>query len=185
MTQVGSRGSPVAAVLALLAARDKPVKGVPVMPENRVSAKLSAADRAAVMDAIQTIRTKLPFLIDLSPQERQTLLKLGDKSRAFVEQALTLATQNPDILPRSFDVDEFQKDAELLASLQPLMAALTQLLELVEDTYLEVGSEAYAAALAVYSYAKVSGKGSALDNLLEGMAQRFAKKTSKKSEPVH
>ena len=63
------------------------------------------------------------------------------------------------------------------------MAALTQLQELVEDTYLEVGSEAYAAALAVYSYAKASGKGAALDKLLEGMAQRFAKKTSKVKTP--
>jgi catalase (peroxidase I) len=153
------------------------------MPENRVSASLSQTNQKAVLDAIQTIREKLPFLIDLTPDERRSLPKLGDKSQAFVTQALTVATQNSDILPRSFDVAEFRQDVDLWAALQPLTAALTQLQELVEDTYLEVGSEAYMAALAVYSYAKASGKGAALDGLLEGMAQRFARKTSKPAKP--
>jgi hypothetical protein len=147
------------------------------MPDNRVSAALSEADRQAVLAAIQTIRQKLPFLVDLSPEERHKLPKMGDKSRAFVEQALTIASQNEDVLPRSFDVEEFRRDVELLAALQPIAAALAQLYELVDDTLLEVGSEAYASGLAVYGYARAGGKGSALDGLLEGMAQRFARKT--------
>jgi hypothetical protein len=35
--------------------------------ENRVSATLGEAERQAVFAAIQTIRQKLPFLIDLTP----------------------------------------------------------------------------------------------------------------------
>lgn len=147
------------------------------MPDNRVSASLSAADREAVLAAVQTIRQRLPFLIDLSPEERRRLPKMGNTGRAFVERALTVATQNPDILPRSFDVDEFRRDAELFAALQPVAAALAQLYELVDDTLLEVSGEAYASALAVYGYARAGGKGAALDGLLEGMAQRFARKT--------
>lgn len=41
------------------------------MPENRISAALSQADQQAVLAAVQTIREKLPFLIDLSPEERR------------------------------------------------------------------------------------------------------------------
>jgi hypothetical protein len=147
------------------------------MPDNRVSASLSDADRQAVLAAVQTIRQKLPFLVDLSPEERHRLPKMGDKSRAFVEQALTIASQNEDVLPRSFDVEEFRRDVELMDALRPIAAALAQLYELVDDTLLEVSSEAYASALAVYGYARAGGKGSALDGLLEGMAQRFARKT--------
>jgi hypothetical protein len=153
------------------------------MPENRVSASLTQADQQAVLAAIQTIRQKLPFLIDLTPDERRKLPKIGDTGHNFAAQALTVATQNPDILPRAFDVAEFQQDVDLMAALRPLVTALTQLQELLEDTYLEVGSEAYAAALAVYGYAKASNKGAALDSLLEGMAQRFARKTSKPAKP--
>lgn len=147
------------------------------MPDNRVSASLSEADRQAVLAAVQTIRTKLPFLLDLTPDERHKLPKMGDKSRAFVEQALTIATQNEEILPRSFDVEEFRRDVELMDALRPVAAALAQLYELVDDTLLEVSSEAYVAALYVYQLARAAGKGSALDGLLEGMSQRFARKT--------
>jgi hypothetical protein len=148
------------------------------MPDNRISASLSQADRQAVLDAINTIRTKLPFLIDLSPEERRTLPKMGDKSRGFVAQALEVAEQNPDILPRSFDVAEMRKDVELLSALSPVLAALSQLNELVDDTVMEVGSEAYAAALLIYQFARAAGKGSALDTALDGMAQRFARKST-------
>lgn len=47
------------------------------MPENRVSASLSASDRDAVLAALQTIRQKLPFLVDLSPEDRRKLPKMG------------------------------------------------------------------------------------------------------------
>jgi hypothetical protein len=148
------------------------------MPDNRISASLSQTDRQAVLDAVNTIRTKLPFLIDLSPEERRTLPRMGDKSRGFVAQALEVAEQNPDILPRSFDVSEMRKDVELLAALSPVLAALSQLNELVDDTVMAVGSEAYAAALLIYQFARAAGKGSALDTALDSLGQRFARKSS-------
>lgn len=147
------------------------------MADNRISASLSQADQQAVIAALNTIREKLPFLVDLSPDERRTLLRMGDKSRGFVAAALELAMLNPDILPRSFDAAEMRKDVELLSTLSPVMAALSQLSELVEDTYMAVGSEAYASALLVYQYARAGGKGVALDGALDGLAQRFARKS--------
>jgi hypothetical protein len=151
------------------------------MPDNRISADLSQTDQQAVLAAINTIRQKLPFLIDLTPEDRRALPRMGDKSRAFVQQALELATQNPDILPRSFDVEEMRKDVELFSALSPLLAALAQLQELMEDTYLAVGSEAYTAALLVYQYARAGGQGAALDGALDALSQRFARKSGKGS----
>lgn len=153
------------------------------MPDNRVSASLSQADRQAVLDALETIRQKLPFLIDLTPEERRTLPKMGDSSRGFVTQALTIATQNEDILPRSFDVNEMRGDLELLDSLRPILTALSQLFELVEDTYTAVGSEAYTSALLVYQFARAAGKGSALDGALDALGQRFARKSRSAPAP--
>jgi hypothetical protein len=155
------------------------------MPENRISASISNADQAAVMDAINTIRRKLDFLIDLTPDERHSLPKMGDKSRAFVSEALTVAQQNADILPASFDLPEMQKDVALATALEPIRAALTQLQELVEDTYLAAGSEAYSAALLIYQYARAGSKGAALDNLLDGLGQRFARKSRGKKPPIN
>jgi len=150
------------------------------MADNKISANLSATDRLAVMDAIATIREKLPFLIDLTTEDRRTMLKMGDKSRAFVSKALEVATQNPEFLPRSFDVEEMRRDLVLYEALYPVLLSLTQLQELVDDTYIAIGSEAYAAALAVYNYAKASGDVTGLDAVIDEMGRRFNRRSKKK-----
>jgi len=147
------------------------------MAGNRISTSLSPADREAIMAAVSTIREKLPFLMDLTVEERRSLPKMGDKSRAFVSKALEVATQNPDFLPRSFDIEEMRRDVELFQALHPILLSLTQLQELLDDTYLAVGSKAYAAGLVVYNYAKNSGQGAGLDAVVDEMGRRFARKS--------
>ncbi|MEH2377565.1 MAG: hypothetical protein V7K27_01460 [Nostoc sp.] len=153
------------------------------MSTARISATLTQTERDAVLEAISTIKEKLSFLVDLSSDDRKTLPKMGDKSRAFVSKALEVATQNPEFLPRSFDLEQMRKDVQLFEALYPVLLSLTQLQELVDDTTLAVGSEAYAAALQVYNYAKASGQGAGLDAMVVEMGQRFARKAAKaKSE---
>lgn len=151
--------------------------------ENRIDAALSDANRDTVLQLIQDIRSKLPFLIDLTIEERKSLPKMGDKSRAFVAQALTVAEQDDSYLPRSFDVAEMRQDVELTESLFPILTSVTQLAELVEDTYTLAGSDAYSAALVVYQSAKQNGKGAALDALVDTLGQRFARKAKDAPEP--
>ena len=147
------------------------------MPLNRISATLSSTDRDAVLAAIATIREKLPFLIDLTAAERHTVPKLGDKSRAFVSKALEVATHNPDLLPRSFDLAEMGKDVQLFEAMQPILRAINQLQDLVDDTVLQVGSEAYATALSVYSFVKNSEPGAALELAADDLGRRFARRS--------
>ncbi|MEH1891792.1 MAG: hypothetical protein V7K92_20835 [Nostoc sp.] len=154
------------------------------MAKNRISASLAPVDREAVMQAIATIREKLPFLVDLTTDERRTMLKMGDKSRAFVSKALEVATQNPNFLPRSFDLEEMRRDLALFEALYPVLLSLTQLQELVDDTCIAAASEAYAAALAVYSYAKASGDVTGLDGVIDEMGRRFNRRSKKKQPEV-
>lgn len=149
--------------------------------QNKIDATISAATRDQILDLIAQIRALLPFLIDLTPEDRQALPKMGDKSRAFVSGSLQLATQDDSYLPRSFDVPEMRKDVELAEALYPIGVALKQLSEFVDDTYIQVGSEAYTAALVVYQSAKRNGQGAALDGLLDALGERFARKS--KEEP--
>jgi len=120
----------------------------------------------------------------LNADERKALPKMGDKSRAFVSKALEIATQNPDFLPRSFDLEELRKDVLLFEALYPLLLSMTQMQELLDDTCLAVGSEAYAAALQVYGYAKASGNIGGLDAVVSEMGQRFARKPRKAKSQV-
>lgn len=155
------------------------------MSGNRIDAALAAADQQAILDALQTIREKLPFLIDLSPEERRALPKMGDKSRAFVEKALEVATQHTDMLPRAFDLETMQRDVALLQLLEPVALAVAQLAELVDDTQVAVGSEAYVAALTVYQYARYSPFGQGLDAVADELGRRFVRRSGRPpSEPA-
>jgi hypothetical protein len=154
------------------------------MAINRISAVIGKEERDAIMTAITTIREKLPFLIDLTPEEKMALPKMGDKSRAFVAKATEVAAQNPGFLPRDFDLAELKKDADLFEALYPIRQALTQLAELVDDSCTAAGSEAYMAALLVYSYAKSSPAGTAgLDGVMDELGMRFARKAKTAKQP--
>jgi hypothetical protein len=48
--------------------------------ENRISAALTDANKTAILQKISEIRALLPFLVNLTPDERQTLPKLGEKT---------------------------------------------------------------------------------------------------------
>jgi len=147
------------------------------MPANRISASLTQAQRDAVMAAIDTISQNLPFLIDLSAEERRDMLKFGDKTRAFVVKTLELANQNPGILPANFNLEEMQKDVALLEALYPIHQALTNLFDKIDDTYFAAGSEAYSSALHVYTYAKAANVATGgLDAVLDDLGKRFARK---------
>src|SRR5690606_14688683 len=118
------------------AAAPPPTKPHGPMPTNRISDVLSDTDRDAVLAAIDTIRTTLPFLVDLTPEERRRLPKFSDESQGFPRLALQVVQQNPDEFPARFDTAEFAKDLALMDALAPIHTALTQLIEHVEDTRL-------------------------------------------------
>jgi hypothetical protein len=154
------------------------------MTSNYVSATLSSSDRDKIIAEIASIREKLPFIIDVAPKLKRAMPKMGDKSRAFVRKALDVAIQHPDFLPRSFDIEELQRDVELFESLYPLAMALSQLQSDLDDTLAAIGSDAYSAALQVYRHAKAHGDGSGLDMMVEELGQRFDRPSRRKPEAV-
>nr|VFJ67450.1 MAG: hypothetical protein BECKDK2373C_GA0170839_116510 [Candidatus Kentron sp. DK] len=65
------------------------------MPYQNIDVALSPADAKAVKDAFDTVLKKLPFLINLTPQERKNTFKAGPDSLSFVQNALTAAQDHP------------------------------------------------------------------------------------------
>jgi hypothetical protein len=147
------------------------------MPTNRVDASFTSEQREKAKAALASLAESLPFLINLGSDERMTMLKFGEKNRSFVVKALAIAEAQPEMLPGSFQLDEFRTDVALVESLYPLRHAIETLSRQVGDTYFAAGSEAYAAALLVYQYAKVHNVASgALEETLDDLGRRFARK---------
>ncbi|CAG0981773.1 hypothetical protein IVG45_01315 [Methylomonas sp. LL1] len=148
------------------------------MNKDLVKGELPPEQQQAALQAMKQIQDQMPFLIDLTIEDRRTLPKMGDKSRAFVDQGLLLATQNEGILPRNFDLGEYRRDVALVKQLEPVLMAMRQLTKRLEDTYLAVGSDAYAQSLVVYQAAKLAGKDGSLGEHLDSLGRRFAHKSA-------
>ena len=137
--------------------------------QNRITAQLLEADRKAVLDAFTTILTKLPFLVDLTPDDRRELPKMGDKSVAFVRKSVEMAQEGADYLPGAFDAAEFKSDMALYDALIPFLQKATKLQELLDDTLVLIGSDLYVAA-------KRSGDTGGLDGLMGELGKRFTRR---------
>ena len=144
------------------------------MPYQNISAKLTQAEIQEIKTALATIEAKLPFLIHLTVEERRKLFKMGDKSLAFVSNSLNAAQSNREILPGSFDLDEFSSDYQLAATLAEIHLKLQQLTEKVDDTLMAVSSEAMSSSLTVYAYVKTAAKNTpGLRAVAEQLSERF------------
>ncbi len=150
--------------------------------ENVLSAELSEADFAAMKDAIQVFKDKLPFLTNLTPQERQAYPKMGDKSLGFVKTALGYAKDFDDLVPPYLDVEEFEKDMKLVKMLSALAREINMLAEGLDDTIMLAGSEAYRAALVYYRSIDIARKLNlpGTDTIYEDLRDRYPRRRKPK-----
>jgi len=153
---------------------------------NLVNAVFATADQDWVIQTLKSANDRMPFLLGLTPEQRQGQAKMGDKTVTFVEKALRAAELNPTLIPAAVDVAGLRKDVELVRGLLPVLDLLAKLHERVDDTITESGSEAFATALEIYHYLQGSQKNTDLDEALKDMGQRFARRsrTPKPPEPT-
>lgn len=151
--------------------------------ENKVSAELEQTVYDGIIAAINQISDQLPFLINLTPEQKKVMPKYGDRSVAFVKKSHELASQNPDILPQSFELAEMGKDIALYDKLYAILQPLLTLVEKMECTLQELGAEAYSSALYIYSLAKLHKQiGDFSSETFDDLARRFVSKSSKSKD---
>ena len=143
------------------------------MPQNIVSLTVSPERLAAVQQALASLEASLADLVELSVDQRIELVKMGPRSEAFVREGLMLLEANPELLPRSFDLDEMRRDLTALDTLRPLFHRLRRLSARADDTEMALGSDLTEAVLDGYRFAKAGGQGVALDALRAAAASRF------------
>lgn len=130
--------------------------------KNRISAEITAEQLQTVKDSIAVIEKTLAHVltVNLTPEDRSSLLKLGDKTLAFVEKAMELGSLNAHFVPSFIDFPETQKDYKLSRDLFSLLLQLQPLVRGLEDAKMLAGSEAYEVALAIYSTTKLASASS-------------------------
>lgn len=146
------------------------------MSQNLISLNLSDETLASVDAALDSLETAFIGLIALTPEQRRSLTRMGDKSEVFCRQSLTLLAQNPQVIPPSFDLQEAQDDLEALESLRPRLMRMQRLTERARDSETALGSDVMHASLEGYALLKVSGRNQGLESLREELASRFGRR---------
>ncbi|SDD27997.1 hypothetical protein [Williamwhitmania taraxaci] len=126
--------------------------------ETKITGTIGPVTKKTILDEIDSIQSKLPFLINLKADDRHNLAKMGDKTLAFVTKGLDYAKQNPTIVPPFLDVTQFENEVNVVTDLSSIMKSIRQLLEKIDDTTMLAGSEAYASALVFYNAVKSASK---------------------------
>ncbi|MCO5411947.1 hypothetical protein [Ralstonia mojiangensis] len=154
------------------------------MSQNLISFQPSPADLTAVDAALKTLEEKLAGLIDLSIEQRSTLMKMGDKSEAFCRKAVEVLGNNPGVLPANFSLAELRRDLAGFDTLRPRLVRIEKLYEKMRDSQLALGSDLMTGSLEGYAFLKVAGKGEGLDTARQALSARFSRGRRKKVEEV-
>ena len=104
----------------------------------------------AIVKINEAVAILKPFTISLTPDERKNILKMGDKSSAFVEKAFEYTKTNPEFIPAFMTTADLEIDLADSKNLVGPASLATQLFNSLDDTMMVAGSEAYYAALYYY-----------------------------------
>lgn len=151
------------------------------MPYHNISANINDDVMSGLTLKIKEISDALPFLVNLTPKEIQSLYKLGNRSLPFVEVAYRYASKNPELFPGYLQLEEFERDFSLFCNLKVLLELLKPLTEKLNDTYLAVGSETFSAARDFYYSLKRAAESGipGCDSIARELGERFAQSTRK------
>ena len=145
--------------------------------ENKIDYLIPDEVITDVTQKLSEIQTALkPYLIALTPDERQARPKMSDGTSPFVQKCLEFCDSDPQFAPPYLDVEGFQNDMADWNKLMSVYYPIQQLAQNLDDTTLEAGSESYAAALTYYNSVKQAAKLSIPGSkpIYNDLKQRFA-----------
>jgi hypothetical protein len=145
------------------------------MSKNNISAALAADAVTNITTAIATIRTNLPFLTNLTPEQRHTLAHAGVSGQGAIQDSLNFVQQHPEALPATFNIAEFLKDGALNTAFAPVVAEIAQLNQDVTDTMIVLQGDLYSEFLDVYAYSQANNRNGSYDSFIQSIKSRFAR----------
>jgi hypothetical protein len=128
---------------------------------NFISAELTAESQAKALELLAQLRALIPFGIKLTSDQKKVMAKVDDARLPFVEKALQFGKQEPRIVPPFTELNEYTRDLGLYRSLGPVENEVLSLAEMISDTRMAAGADAFQSALSIYN----SSKGAAKSNI--------------------
>lgn len=153
------------------------------MNTNKISAVFSTADQTTASGHITALNTLLTFLQGVTNEQKKRLNRAANGRSPFIQQACIYAQQHPEVLPGTFNLAEFGKDAALIAAIQTYFALLTSHFEKVRDTFTLANSDGYEQGLEVYNCFKRANKNGEYDAIVAALGAFFVAQGQRSPTP--
>ena len=128
------------------------------MKQNQISANISNDTLTRAISLIDELESLFPFLLSLTPDERQSGFRLGDANMSFLTKSKDYITLSPQHMPQFVDIVETNNDINVATNLFTVTKKLGMLSSKIEDTATQAGFEALASVLAYYNSVKLAAK---------------------------
>lgn len=113
-----------------------------IMPDdNRISAALTPADKAAILAKIAECVALIPFAVNLTPEEKQSLPSIGVERAGMIDAFLEEMQAHPELIPSYVNLSETIKDIALFRNVTPLFSASSGLCERFSDVLKALGAD--------------------------------------------
>lgn len=119
--------------------------------DNKVSAVISAQDKADILAAFQTIRDKLPFLINLTAEGRRSTPAIATERGGMNSTFPMEMAAHADLVPSYVNMTEVNKDSALWDDLDEIESAANETCAAIADTKQAVGNDLLLAYLSFYN----------------------------------
>lgn len=153
--------------------------------DNKINFTIPEEVITKVTKCITDMNTVLkPYLIALSPEERQALPKMSDGTQPFVEKAMGYTSSAPEYAPPYMDAEGLRMDMAVHSQLTPLLRRVNRLVDGLDDTTMQAGAESYICSLMYYNSVKMAAKMDipGAKAIYEDLSKRFEKAKSEKDE---
>lgn len=125
-----------------------------------------------------------PYLINLTPDERIQLPKMGDKSVPFVTKGAEYLRIPNSPAPPYLNPEDLIVDLNAFETIRQIRQIVQPIADMLDDTMLLCGSEAYVAVLAFYTYLKGAAKMNVpgAKTIYDDLSARFPSRPAKKEK---
>lgn len=145
------------------------------MIETHITMTISSPQVEAVLVNLKTITDSLPDLIELNADQRKSMAHYSAKDLGFIQKAMQIAEQHPEIFPSSFKLEAMQRDIVTLQQLNILLHAVDLMSTKFQDSRFAAGSQSLSQARTVYQFVKTHNQlTGSLEDAVADLAKQYA-----------
>ena len=124
--------------------------------ENLISVTFSADELQQLDEHLTALESILTAkCISLTPEQRRDFGRIGNKSENWLRKVMDYIQTQPALTPAFIDVAEINRDFEARRAIQPRVARLDAIADMLSDTNLLIGSDLYQNSVAYYRNIKL------------------------------